>query len=84
MLSNNQSADTMGTSTDTRSPKHKLLDNLLAAKGRRNLRTYVKAERAKGTSWRLIAKAVSDITGEDISPPALIAWFPEQTEAVAE
>lgn len=68
----------MPASTDTRTDKHKLLDQRMAsATEGQTLGRYIAAERAAGTSWRLIAKAVSDITGEDVSPPTLFAWFPE-------
>ncbi len=80
LLDNQQNADSMNpAATDTRTPKHRLLDLLMVAKTSKDLGHYVRRARADDTAWRIIAKNVADITGEDVSPPALIAWFPELT-----
>lgn len=63
--------------TDTRSPKHRLLDHLMVAKTGADLRSYVYARRADGHSWRKVASLVSDLTGEDTANQSLIEWFGE-------
>lgn len=70
----------MGTSSETTSTKRKYLDVLMKEKGKRSVAHYVAGERAKGTSWAKIATEIRVITGEHISHPSLIAWFPELTE----
>lgn len=66
--------------TDTRSPKYRLLDHLLAAKTGQSLRQYVAALRATNTSWRVIAANVSHLTGEDVSITTINDWFAEAAE----
>lgn len=67
----------MSPAADTRTVHHRLLDELMRARKNRPLATYVRNERAKERSWRHIAMDVADITGQDVSPPTLIAWFGE-------
>lgn len=70
----------MGTSNETASTKRKYLDVLMKQNGKRSVAAYVTNERAKGTSWAKIATEIRVITGEHISHPSLIAWFPDLTE----
>ena len=74
----------MTTTSDTTSAKRKLLDLLMKQSGNHSVADYVTAERSKGTSWSKIATEIRVITGEHVSHPSLIAWFPELTEAVSE
>lgn len=74
--------------TDTRTPKHRLLDVLIAQKlGKRHtLASHVDKLRAAGTPRRKIPGAIEELTGEDVTEQSLINWgllAPKTTEGGA-
>lgn len=66
--------------TDTRTPKHRLIDHLMVAKTGADLRSYVKACRAEDMSWRKIASLVSNLTGEDTANVTLMEWLADDID----
>lgn len=64
-------------STDARTAKHQLIDQIMADKSGYDLAHYVTTERAAGRSWRRIASAVTRLTDIDIADVTLIDWFAE-------
>jgi len=61
--------------TDTRTPKHRLVDLAMQTAGGSTLSKFVANARSEGVSWRHIAADVSRITGEDVAPQSLFEWF---------
>jgi hypothetical protein len=64
-------------STDARTAKHLLIDEIMVEKSGHGLAHYVTSERGAGRSWRRIASAVTGLTGVDITDVTLIDWFTE-------
>ena len=64
-------------------PSHRLADALLGDDG--PLETFVRARRADGKSWRLIARDLFDATegGVDVTVQTLCTWFAEPAEQAA-
>lgn len=62
--------------TDTRTPKHRLLDVLIAQKlGKsHDLASYIDKLRSSGTPRRKIPGAIEQLTGEDVTEQSLINW----------
>lgn len=62
--------------TDTRTPKHRLLDVLIAQKlgQRHDLAGYIDKLRSAGTPRRKIPGAIEELTGEDVTEQSLINW----------
>ncbi len=62
--------------TDTRTPKHRLLDVLIAQKlgERHTLASHVEKLRAAGIPRRKIPGAIEELTGEDVTEQSLINW----------
>lgn len=68
-------------STDLRTAKHKLLDQLMVENSGHDLRHYVSTHRSVGTSWRRIAAGVIGLTGVDVTDQTLIDWFTTEPAA---
>jgi len=62
-------------STDARTAKHQLIDEIMVERTGQDLAHYVTTERATGTSWRRIATAVHRLTDVDVTDVTIIGWF---------
>lgn len=62
-------------STDARTAKHQLIDEIMVDKTGHDLAHYVTTERGTGTSWRRIASAVQRLTDVDVTDVTIMGWF---------
>lgn len=75
----------LDVSTNTRTPKRKLIDLKLAqSSAAMETSAYVTARRAADESWGKIAANIFALTGEHVTVPWLIGQFPELTNTPAE
>lgn len=62
-------------------PTQRILDIAVGGEG---LEHFVRSRRAADRSWRLIARDLYELTGEDVTYETLRSWFPEEpTEAAS-
>ncbi len=60
----------------TATDRERLLDVILGEHG--PVEQFVRTRRAEKRAWRLIARDLYDLTGEDVTYETLRSWFPDE------
>ncbi len=60
----------------TATDRERLLDVMLGEKG--PTREFVRSRREQRRAWRLIARDLYEVTGEDVTYETLRSWFPDE------
>jgi hypothetical protein len=70
----------MAAGQPIKTPQHRLGDYMLGGPG--SLETFVRARRAEGRSWRVVARDVYEATNRelDLTYETLRTWFPDEFE----